>query len=310
MDKNVYDCIIVGGGIAGLQAAVQLGRYQHHVLVIDSNNGRSNLCRKYHNILGFPDGVSGETLRELGRKQASSYGIVFEEDKVLSAAQENGIFTLETESGKTHTANRLLLSTGVMDRIPPIPNIKPCLGMTLFVCPDCDGYEVIDKSVIIMGSGKPGAKMALEITYWTKDITYINHEKAELDEALLQELRDNGITYIEEEIEGLLTENTSNFKGVRLANGQQIDAERGFIAFGGNEVRTDLAKMLGVERLENKHVLVDPRTKQTKVKNVWAAGDIVAHSEQSTIAMGEATQAAIWIHKSILSDKKSKYIHD
>ena len=76
------DCIIIGGGIAGLQAAIQLGRYQHQVVVIDSNQGRSTLCKCYHNILGWPDGVSGEEIRRLGRQHAEKYGVIFKNDKV------------------------------------------------------------------------------------------------------------------------------------------------------------------------------------------------------------------------------------
>ncbi len=87
-----YDCIIIGGGIAGLQGAIQLGRYEHKVLVIDSNYGRSTLCKTYHNILGWPDGVSGPELRRIGRQQAESTGVEFLEDEAVSVRKENGLF--------------------------------------------------------------------------------------------------------------------------------------------------------------------------------------------------------------------------
>ena len=85
---------------------------------------------------------------------------------------------------------------------------------------------------------------------------------------------------------------------------RRLEGQYGFIAFGGNEVRSQLAKQLGVELLENKHMLVDPRSKMTNVQGVWAAGDVVAHAEQVTIAMGEGSQAGIWIHKDILGKNK------
>jgi len=303
MSKNTYECVIVGAGIAGLQAAIQLGRYMHKVVVIDSEDGRSNLCRGYHNILGWPDGVSGETLRELGKKQASQYGIEFIKDFVIEAKKDQERITVKTKSGKTFESKTLLLSTGIKDRIPEIKNINPCLGVSIYVCPDCDGYEVRNQRVLLLGSGKTGANLALTLTYWTDKITFINHD-GEIEPSLLKELKQKNIDVINEEISGIITENESDFKGVTLKTGQTVHGEKGFIGFGGNAVHSELAKQLGVERLENKHVLVDPRTKETNITNVWAAGDLIAHSEQVTIAMADGCQAAIWIHKRLLKNNK------
>ncbi|HWO98939.1 MAG TPA: NAD(P)/FAD-dependent oxidoreductase [Bacillus sp. (in: firmicutes)] len=301
--KDIYECIIIGGGIAGLQAAIQLGRYKHDILVIDSNYGRSTLCKNYHNILGWPDGVSGETLRELGRNHAEKYGVHFSKDKVIKCTEQDGSIMIETATGKLYQTKTILLATGVMDRLPDIPNIKSCLGLTIYVCPDCDGYEVSDKSVLVLGAGKAGANMALTLTYWTKDIVYINHEEPDIEDPLKEKLVHSNIAYKHEPIREVLAEDGSIFKGVKLENGETLYADRGFIAFGGNKVYSDLAEQLGVKLMENRHVQVDPRTKETSVSNVWAAGDIVAHSEQSTIAMGEGAQAAIWIHKRLLGQK-------
>lgn len=301
--NNVYESIIIGGGIAGLQAAIQLGRYKHGVLVIDSNYGRSTLCKNYHNILGWPDGVSGETLRELGRQHAKKYGVHFSKDKVIQCTKQGDSIKVETETGKTYEAKTMLLATGVMDRLPDIPNIKSCLGLTVYVCPDCDGYEVSNKSVLVLGAGKAGANMALTLTYWTKDIVYINHEESDIEDSLKGKLTESNIVYKHEIISEVITENDSTFKGVKLKNGETLYADRGFIAFGGNKVHSELAAQIGVKLMENRHVEVNPRTKETSVSNVWAAGDIVAHSEQSTIAMGEGAQAAIWMHKRILGQK-------
>lgn len=300
MGKKIYECIIVGAGIAGLQAAIQLGRYMHDVLVIDSHNGRSNLCRGYHNILGWPEGVSGQTLRELGYKQAKSYGIEFMNDLVMDAEKKEKVIYLKTKQGIEYQTKTLLISTGIKDHIPDIKDIEPCLGISIYVCPDCDGYEVRDKHVLLLGAGKTGANLALTLTYWTNEITFINHDANELDQSLKDKLAHKNIKIINEQIDGIMAENETSFKGVKLKNGQVVHGDRGFIAFGGNVVHSELAKLLGVERLENKHVLVNLRTKETNVTNVWAAGDVVAHSEQVTIAMADGCQAAIWIHKRLL----------
>ncbi|USK38950.1 NAD(P)/FAD-dependent oxidoreductase [Cytobacillus firmus] len=297
-----YDCLIVGGGIAGLQAAIQLGRYKHKVLVLDSNDGRSVICKNYHNILGYPDGVSGPELRELGKKHAERLGVEFVHEKVEQAEKAEGGFVVSAESGNKYSGKRILLATGIMDRMPPFPELMPCLGISVYVCPDCDGYEVKDKRTLVLGSGNAGANMALTLSYWTNDLVFINHEKKVPDQEFLEKMREKNIEYLEESIDKVLADD-DKFKGVRLENGKEITGDRGFIAFGGNEIKSGLAKQLGAERLENKHLLTDPRSKMTSVQNVWAAGDVAAHSEQVTIAMGEGAQAAIWIHKSLLQDK-------
>ena len=190
-----------------------------------------------------------------------------------------------------------------MDRIPDFPALRPCLGISVYVCPDCDGYEVKEKRTIVIGAGKTGVEMAKTLSYWTKELIYINHEQKMVDQNDLQILRERQIEYIEMPIKQVLA-NESQLEGFLLESGETIWGNQAFLAFGGNEVRSHLAKQLGVEMLENNHLVIDPRTKMTNVHNVWAAGDVVAHSEQVTIAMGEGSQAAIWIHKDIIGKCK------
>jgi thioredoxin reductase (NADPH) len=296
-----YDCVIVGGGIAGTQASILLGRYEHRVLVIDAGYGRSTLCKSYHNVLGWPDGVPGEELRRLGRVQAEKLGVTFITEEVIEARKSNEGFVLKVKNAAhgPYEGSTLLLATGVLDRFPPLPGLVPCLGLTVYICPDCDGYEVKNKRTIVLGSGDPGASMAAALTYWTNDIVYINHEQKEIGDKLRSKLAEHRIEVIEEAIESVITHKEWQFQGVRLADGRMIHGDRGFIAFGGNEVKSGLAHQLGIERLENKHIISDPRSKMTNVPGVWAAGDVAVHSEQVTIAMGDGSQAAIWIHKAL-----------
>lgn len=306
------DSLIVGGGIAGLQAAIQLGRYDHRVLLIDAGYGRSTLCKSYHNILGWPDGVSGEELRRLGRFQAEKLGVIFVNDEVVQAVNKGKPgegFELWGKSGKGYEARTLLLATGLLDRIPELPRLKDCLGLTVYVCPDCDGYEVKDKKTIVMGSGDAGAGMALILSSRTDKLTYVNHQQRDVKSELLAKLKEKGITYVAEDIREVIAEANGYFRGIVLTNGESMEAERGFIAFGGNEVKTDLARQLGAERMENRHIVTDPRSKMTSVPFVWAAGDVGVHAEQVTIAMGEGAQAAIWMNKALLMLKEEKNVH-
>ncbi|MGG0737398.1 NAD(P)/FAD-dependent oxidoreductase [Niallia taxi] len=297
--KKTFDCVIIGGGIAGLQAAIQLGRYKHNVLVIDSGEGRSILCKSYHNILGYPDGISGTELRQKGRQQAKSLGVEFLSATATNVEKQDDYFVIDTESGK-YEAKRLLLATGIIDNIPPFAELYPCLGISVYLCPDCDGYEVKNKKTIVIGNGKVGANMALTLTYWTKELVYVNHGGEAIDEEVQKKLVEQNIPVIDKKIKKVEADGSS-LQGFTLDDGEFLEGEHGFIAFGGNIVKSELAKQLGVEILENNHIPVNGRTKMTNVENVWAAGDVVAHSEQVTIAMGDGSQAAIWIHKSLLN---------
>lgn len=297
------DSLIVGGGIAGLQAAIQLGRYDHRVLVIDAGYGRSTLCKSYHNLLGWPDGVSGDELRRLGRLQAEKLGVVFANDEVVQVVKKGNPgdgFELWGKSGKGYEALTVLLATGLQDRMPELPGLKACLGLTVYVCPDCDGYEIKAKKTIVMGSGDAGAGMALTLSSRTDKLTYVNHEQRAVKSELLKKLKENGISYVAEDIREVMSDSNGVFRGIVLTNGKSLEAERGFIAFGGNEVKSDLARQLGAERMENRHIVTDPRSKMTSVPFVWAAGDVGVHAEQVTIAMGEGAQAAIWMNKALL----------
>lgn len=297
-----YDCVIVGGGIAGLQAAIQLGRYNHRIVVVDSDKGRSNLSHCYHNILGWPEGVSGQELRSIGNKQAMDLGVTFMEDLVVDVAQTQGKFIIKT-TNMTIEAASVLLATGVVDRIPPkfLP-LFPCLGLSVFICPDCDGHEVKNKRTLVFGTGNPGAHLAMALTYWTNELIFINHEQRDIDEELMEQLNEKNVTYICEPVEKVLCDG-HHLHGVILKNGTKVTGSYAFLAFGGNKVKSELARGLGVELFHNKHILSNPRTKMTNIEGVWAAGDVAVHSEQVAIAMGDGHQAAIWIHKYLLEKK-------
>lgn len=295
----MYEVIIIGGGLAGLQAAIQLGRYQHDVLVIDTGYGRSTLCRSYHNLLGYPEGISGLELRQAGQRQAQGLGVQFVVDEASNIIKQDQFFQVVTADLKHFKGKRLLLATGVIDRIPPFSELYACLGLSVFICPDCDGYEVRDKKTLVLGAGDAGAAMAEALMFWTDRIIYINHEQKPISEELTMSLQQKELEVISSPITQILTKKPWEFQGVVLMDGRVLYAEGAFLAFGGNEVKSQLAEQLGVRLLDNRHIEVDARTKQTSVENVWAAGDVVAHSEQAMIAMGEGLQAAIWIHKSL-----------
>ncbi|MFJ2042536.1 MULTISPECIES: NAD(P)/FAD-dependent oxidoreductase [unclassified Paenibacillus] len=303
-----YDCIIVGGGLAGLQAAIQMGRYSsHRVLVVDAGEGRSTLCRTYHNILGFPDGVSGEELRSKGRMQAEQTGVNFEKDRIIKAGRRGEQIQLFGSSGSEYMAKTVLLATGLTDRIPAIPGLRPTLGRTVYVCPDCDGYEIQDQRTILLGAGEAGANMAMVLIQRTNELLYINHEQSPISAELHRSMKEAGVRYLEAAVQEVQQMEDGHITGVLTEDGQIFESERGFVAFGGNRVHYELAEQLGAVIADNKHVEANARSMQA-APNVWIAGDLGLHAEQATVAMGEGSIAAIWIHKALQQMKKENKV--
>lgn len=185
-----------------------------------------------------------------------------------------------------YQAKMIFLGTGITDNIPPIKNIYTTLGTSTYICPDCDGYEIMDKQTVVLGGGNAGAGMALTLLYWSKDIIYVNHLKSKIDEKYRKKLKANQIPVFEEEVEEVLVDAKQQLTAIQLVSGKIIEAEKAFTAFKGNKLNNGLALQLGVHVNENNHVVIHPRTKETNIKGVWAGGDLVAHSEQVTISMG------------------------
>jgi thioredoxin reductase (NADPH) len=292
-----YDTVIIGGGIAGLQAAIQLARSLRRVLVVDDHQGRSVVAKQYRNILGFLEGISGEALRQSGVNQAMQVGAEFIRDQAVSLRQNaQGMFHIELRKERTRpvTARTVVLATGISDRFPAIPGLEQCLGTTVFICPDCDGYEIVNRRAAIIGTGKHAVAMASALIHFSTDLVVIDHEgKGMEDQDQLQEM---GISVIDASVERMQVEN-GDLQALLLSTGEVLEVSRAFLAFPGARANTQLLQPFSVACNESGHVLVDPRTKETSHRNMWAVGDMVAHSQLVTIAMGDGTQAAIWIHK-------------
>src|SRR4051812_42957287 len=160
------EVIVVGGGIAGLSAAIYLARAQRDTLVIDSGHSMAKWEPKVENYLGFPKGVDGEDLLKNGRKQAERYGAEFLEDKITAARAVSGGFLLDGEKAN-YRATTVLLATGIFHIPPDIPGVKECLGHSMFFCKDCDGCRVRGKRIAIIGANNEAVEYALGMLYYS-----------------------------------------------------------------------------------------------------------------------------------------------
>ena len=182
MDEPILDCLIVGGGPAGLTAAIYLARFHLDILVVDGGKSRAGWIPCTRNHAGFPDGINGEELLQRMRDQACKYGAKIESEFVskLERDAKTGLFTATWGSGCA-TARSVLLATGVTNRRPPMDeklhDEALARGLVRY-CPICDGYEVTDKKIGVIGSDSHGVAEALFLRSFTADVTLIAPDKA------------------------------------------------------------------------------------------------------------------------------------
>ena len=293
-----YDCLIIGGGPAGLTAAIYLARFHLDIHVVDSGNSRAGWIPCSHNHAGYPDGINGKELLRLMREQAQKYGAKIETGRVTRLDRdEDGLFTAEWGSGPKQ-AKTVLLCTGLTNRRPPMdPELHDdamARGLIRY-CPICDGYEVTDKKVGVIGSGKGGVGEAIFLRSYTGDVTLIAPDKAlELSGEERERLEKAGVKMVDGPAEAV---------GV-TGSCITVDTAEGLLTFDsvypalGSDTHTQLGEMVGAKVADDGCFLCDEKMR-TSVEGLYAAGDVVHGLDQISHAMGEGGQAATTIRNDL-----------
>ena len=302
MTATRYDVAVVGGGPAGLCAALWLARYLHKVVVVDSGDPRNWETRGVNGYLGH-QGIRSPELRAIGREECAKFGVDFVDGLVDSTVNEPGErFELCLRGGKTIEAERILLAIGIKDFWPDIPGLDRCYGETVHVCPDCDGYETRDKKTVVVGKGRKSVGMAFALGTWTNQIVICtNGEKPEISQELLDKLKVLNIPVIEAPIKGIVSKSTEII-GIDLEGGMSLDCERLYFAIGQYPA-DDLGAQLGCKRDEMGRLVIDDRN-HTSVKNVYAAGDIAPGPQMAIVAAASGAVAAIAINASLIPETR------
>ena len=300
MTEDHYDVAVVGGGPAGLCAALWLARYLHKVVVVDSGDPRNWETRGINGYLGH-QGIRSPELRTLGQVECAKFGVDFVSGIVDEAIDEPGeLFAIKMREGTSLEARRILLAIGIKDFWPDIPGLDRCYGETVHVCPDCDGYETRDKKTVVVGTGRKATGMALALTTWTRQIVICtNGEKAEMSQALLDKLKALNIPVLEAPIQSVISKDRE-IAGIELEGAMSLDCERLYFAIGQYPA-DDLGAQLGCKRDEMGRLVIDDRN-HTSVKNVYAAGDIAPGPQLAIAAAASGAVAAIAIHASLLPE--------
>jgi thioredoxin reductase (NADPH) len=289
----VLDCLIIGGGPAGLLAAIYLGRYRRAVQVIDAGESRAAKIPESHNYPGF-FGIAGPELQRRLNAQARQYGAQCVSGRVTSLRKEGGTFVASC-SGREVNARFILLATGLVDHCPPIEGqLADCPSEVIRFCPICDGYEAIDRRVGVLGDIKAGGKKALFLRTYTKDVSLFLTGKVE-DVDWQEKLTKANVRVVGESHK--VRQKTRNTVTVVTQQGGIHEVDALYPALGC-VVRSDLATGLGASSTEDGNLQVDDH-QRTSVEGLYAAGDVVTDLHQLSVAFGHAAIAATDIHNSL-----------
>ncbi len=302
MDQN--EVIVVGGGIAGLSAAIYLGRAQRDTLVIDAGHSMARWEPKVENYLGFPTGVDGNDLLKFGRQQAEKHEAVFAEDQVEELSTSNGGFTLKGKN-RTYSCARLLLATGIFHIPPDIPGVKECLGHSMFFCKDCDGFRVRGKAIAIIGPNNEAVEYALGMLHYSACVVVAtNGEKISWDDQHAEWLKEYEIPVYTDRISDCDRQDCQ-VRGLLFADGREVKIDSIF-ATRGDIFHTRLAESLGAELDGDGQIKVD-HCMRTSVPRLYSAGCVTPANCQMIIAAGQGAAAAQAINRDLFEESLSNH---
>jgi len=297
--SGILDCLIIGGGPAGLTAALYLARFQRRVLVVDAGEARASWIPTSHNIPFFAKGISGTEILLRQREHLLAYGQMLLAGTVtdLQKLPETFMASVETEGGTERIeARRVLLATGAVDVEPDLPDLPEAVrrGHVRY-CPVCDGFEARGRKVAVIGHGARGLGEALFIARtYSPDVTLLTlGEPMRMSDKEREKLAGHPVRVIEEPI-GALERKGDRIAALRTGSGQEHRFEVLYSALGLT-YRSHLALALGAEHDGSGALKVDSHC-QTTVKGLYAAGDIVRGLDQIVVGMGHAALAATHIH--------------
>jgi thioredoxin reductase len=295
---STYDVAIVGGGAAGLSAALVLARAQRRVVVIDAGQPRNAPAAHMQGFLSR-DGMPPAELLAVGREEVASYGGLVERGRVtlIRHADQAG-FELTTEDDVIRTARRVLVTTGLRDDIPQIPGLQGRWGRDLLHCPYCHGHEVRDQRIGVLGGTPDAVQHALLLRQWSKDVVYFPHlDSPTPTEA--EQLTARAVGVVHGRVIRLVVED-DRLQGVEVAGGRVVSRDAVFVrpTFKPND---GLLTILGCETHSNGWVVADA-TGQTSVPGIWVAGNAANPRAQVITAAGEGSAAAIAINADLVEE--------
>lgn len=296
----IYDCAIVGGGPAGLNAALVLGRARRSVLVFDDNRPRNAVTHESHGFL-TRDGVKPAEFRAYAWQDIAKYPSVAKSDeRVVDAGRIGRLFLIRTASGGLFEARTLLLATGLSERLPEVAGIRDYYGKSLFGCPYCDGWEMRERPLVVIAESAAAYHLAKTVYQWSQDLVVATNGMQPLDAEQRERLQRRGVRMMEGRI-AKLEGRDGMLEGIRFEDGTYVEREGGFVSAGLSQ-SSALAVRLGCTTHDSGGVAVDAFGR-TNVRGVYAAGDTASFApSQLIIAAGAGSRTAIGINTDLTEE--------
>ena len=291
-DSKTWDCVVVGAGPAGLNAALVLGRARRRVLVLDSAQPRNYATHEMHGVLGH-DGLDPADLRARGRTELGRYGVEVVTAEVQEAEALDGTVRVTSSRGADLTRT-VLLATGMLDEVPDIPGFAEVWGTTAHTCPYCDGYEHRDERLAILAAGARGEHLAILLRQWSDDVVLLSNGPHGLDADQLARVQALGIPIIETPVVALDSDDGGRLRRLRLGDGETLDRDALFF-YVGWQFRNDVARRLGCQLHDDGSIAVN-LSQATTVDRVYAAGNCADPRALVPAAAGTGATAAVAIN--------------
>jgi thioredoxin reductase len=299
VDSYHADVIIVGGGPAGLSAALVLARACRTVLLFDNNQPRNAATRHMHGFLSR-EGITPGEFRRIARADLARYTTVtLREGDVIEAVCQPDGFEVRLTSGETCRSRKLLIATGVADNVPDVPGLRDFYGQSIFHCPFCDGWELREQPLAVYGKGRRGHGLSLELLGWSHDLVLCTDGPADIDDERREQLARNDIRIREERISRLEGRH-GQLERIVFDTGETL-ARRGLFFTTGQHQASPLAMSLGCE-FNEKGTVHTGRHETTTVPGLYVAGDASRDVQWVIVAAAEGAEAAFAITQDLIKD--------
>ncbi|MDO6390884.1 NAD(P)/FAD-dependent oxidoreductase [Pontibacter sp. BT731] len=300
--KETYDVIIIGGGPAGLNAAMILGRSRRKVLLFDSGEPRNRWSRSMNGFLSS-DGVNpGDFIRK-GREELKKYNIQIIDHPVGTATYSKGTYVVESSEGHVYHSRKLLLATGLKDKLPEVEGIEELYGQSVHHCPYCDGWESRDKAIAVYGKDRNGIGQALAMKNWSDDVTLYTDGTRKLNNKDIELLDLNGVKVCTDAI-ARVEGSDGMLEHIVLRNGQS--RPQGALFFSGEtRQQSDIGEQLGCE-FTGKGVIKTRRLQQANIPGLYVAGDAARDMQLVIVAAAEGAKAGVAINMELQQEDRVK----
>ncbi len=293
-DNSIYDCLIIGAGPGGLQAAIHLARYNRRVLLVDRGGGRTSHASHIVNYLGIKE-ISGRELIASGLEQAQHFGVEVIKDSVTSV-EKNVVFIVQTPQG-SFQSRFVLISTGAVDHQPRLRNLGRFFGRGFYTCVDCDGYLTTGKKLLVMGNSLNAARLSLGMKQmYTDDISLLLIDFT-LPHDYEAVIRDENIPILFGEPVALLGE--KDLEGVHLADDRVIKCQAIMATFGWH-LNDSFLDGLSLDRDHENFKILTNSTNESSLPGLYIVGAMKTGHSQAIIAAGQGAVAAIDINRQLL----------